>query len=109
VKAAAKVVELLQEQKCTTRSNDALTRAHTTTKYSGERRIARKVCHGNNGPNGLDVHVASRVFADALARAGLPMAADLVSVDDHEEHLVVRLSPRQARDVASVIVQGATR
>jgi hypothetical protein len=84
------------------------TRAHTY-KIFGGKEDSEKVCHGNNGPTGLDVHVASRVFADALAKAGLPMAADLVSIDDHEGHLVVRLSPRQARDVASVIVQGATR
>jgi hypothetical protein len=89
-------------------SDDAFIRAYTCKNIRGKE-DSEKVCHANNGPNGLDVHVASRVFADALTKAGLPMAADLVSVDDHEGQLVVRLSPGQARDVASVIAQGATR
>jgi hypothetical protein len=60
---------------------------------------------GDNGSN-RDVSVASRVLAVALDEAGLSTVASLVSTDDDEDKVIVRLSARQARDLASLIARG---
>jgi hypothetical protein len=53
------------------------------------------------------VQAAARVFAAALVKAGLLDGVSLVSIDDQDEIVVVRLDWRQARDVACFIEQGA--
>lgn len=66
------------------------------------------VCHGNNESSGSSAQVAVRRITDALANAGV--SGVLVSVEDDgaaAERVVIKLTARQATDVASVIEQGA--
>jgi hypothetical protein len=65
------------------------------------------MCNGNNGPDGGSaVLVASRVISDALVNAA-GLIGIFVSVDHADELVHLRLNPRQATDVASLIKRGA--